>query len=102
MDVVTIVWAILYYILFAYMILLWARIVLSFVQVFSPQWKPTGFLLVVAEVIFTATDPPIRALGKVIPPLRLGQVQLDLAFLVVILLVSVLMNVVGRLMVSAA
>ena len=36
------------------------------------------------EVVYSITDPPIKALRRVIPPLRLGNVALDLSFLIVI------------------
>ncbi len=77
-------------ILFLYFIVLIGRLVFDWIQVFSRDWKPTGVVLVVAEVIYSLTDPPLRALRKVIPPLRLGGVALDLAFLVLILGVSIL------------
>jgi YggT family protein len=75
--------------LLLFFILLIARLVLDYVQMFARSWRPTGFMLVLAEVIYTITDPPLRALRKVIPPLRLGAVSLDLSFLVLIILVQV-------------
>jgi YggT family protein len=51
-------------------------------------------MLVVAEGIYTVTDPPLRALRKLIPPLTLGSVRLDLAFLVLMLATTFLMSVV--------
>ena len=53
-------------------------------------------LLVVAEAIYTVTDPPLRFLRRLIPPLRLGQVQLDLAFIVLFFGVSLLSAIIGR------
>jgi len=49
---------------------------------------------VVAEGIFTATDPPLRFLRRYIPPLRLGSVALDLSFMVLFFVVLILVNVV--------
>ncbi len=72
-----------------FFILLIMRLVLDYVQMFARSWRPTGPLLVVAEVVYTITDPPLRALRKVIPPLRLGSVSLDLSFLVLIFFVQV-------------
>jgi YggT family protein len=83
--------------LFLYFIVLLARLVLDWVQVFSRDWRPRGPLLVVAEVVYSLTDPPLRALRRVIPPLRLGGIALDLAFLVLILGVSILRSVVTQL-----
>ncbi|HEX6936558.1 MAG TPA: YggT family protein [Actinomycetes bacterium] len=76
-------------VLWLFFILLIARLVLDYVQMFARSWRPKGPLLVVAEVIYTITDPPLRALRKVIPPLRLGSVSLDLSFLVLVVLVNI-------------
>jgi YggT family protein len=77
------------FLLFLYFIVLIGRLIFDWIQVFSRDWRPKGPLLVVAEAIYSLTDPPLRALRKVIPPLRLGGVALDLAFLVLILAVSI-------------
>ena len=79
--------------LLLYMLVLLVRLVLDWVQVFARSWRPTGVLLVVANVVYSLTDPPIRFLRRLIPPLRLGQVQLDLGFLVLFLAVSLARNV---------
>ena len=72
-----------------FFVLLIIRFVLDYVQMFARSWRPTGVVLVVAEVVYTITDPPLRALRKVIPPLRLGSISLDLSFLVLIFLVQI-------------
>ncbi len=46
------------------------------------------------------TDPPIKALRKVIPPLRLGNFALDLSFLLVLVIAWVLLNVNDSLLLS--
>ncbi|NLJ53709.1 MAG: YggT family protein [Intrasporangiaceae bacterium] len=74
-------------ILYLYLLVLFARLVLSWVQVFSRDWRPRGPVLVLAEAVYTLTDPPLRALRKVLPPVRIGGVALDLGFFVLILLV---------------
>lgn len=84
-------------VLFLYFLVLIGRLVFDWVQVFSRDWRPQGVVLVLAEVVYSLTDPPLRALRRVIPPLRLGSVSLDLAFLVLILGVSILMRVVPAL-----
>ncbi len=77
-----------------FFLLLLVRLVLDWVQVFARDWRPTGPMLVVAEVTYSATDPPLRALRRVLPPLNLGAIRLDLAFLVLFLLCSFLLGVV--------
>jgi YggT family protein len=69
-------------------------------MVFARQWQPTGPLLVVLEVVYSVTDPPIKALRKVIPPLRLGNFALDLSFLLVLVIAWVLLNVNDSLLLS--
>lgn len=73
-----------------YFYILIGRLIFEWIQVFARDWRPTGPILVVAEVIYSLTDPPLKAIRRVIPPLRLGGVAIDLAFLVLILLVSIL------------
>lgn len=88
--------AVIALVLYLYLIVLIARLVLEWVQVLARDWRPRGPVLVLAEVVYTLTDPPLRALRKVIPPLRLGQVRLDLAFLVLMLAVSLALNLASR------
>jgi YggT family protein len=77
----------------AFFVLLIGRLVLDWVQALARDWRPHGALLVVAEVIYTATDPPLRALRRVIPPLRFGQVSIDLAFMILFFVTVILLNV---------
>jgi YggT family protein len=88
---------ILQVLLWLFFVLLIVRLVLDYVQMFARSWRPTGFVLVIAEIVYTITDPPLRALRKVIPPLRLGAVSLDLSFLVLIVLVQIGIYVAGYL-----
>ena len=66
----------------AYILVLLGRLVFDWVQVFARDWRPKGVVLVIAEVVFSLTDPPLHALRRIIKPVRLGNVQLDLAFTV--------------------
>ena len=84
----------LYYILFFFIALLWIRFIVDWVQVFARRWEPRGPLLVALEGVYTATDPPIVALRRVVPPLRIGSVALDLSFLIVMVSAFLLLNVV--------
>jgi YggT family protein len=82
---VNVVGGILYGLVWGFIALLWVRFVADWVQVFARRWSPSGVLLVVLEGVYTITDPPIKALRRVIPPLRLGSIVLDLSFLLVML-----------------
>ncbi len=83
---------VIYVILWVFLGLLWIRFVVDWVQVFARSWRPRGVLLVALEAIYSVTDPPINALRRVIPPLRLGAVALDLSFLIVMLATYVLLR----------
>ncbi len=78
--------------LWLYWLVLIGRLVFDFVQVFARNWHPRGILLLVAEAIYTVTDPPLRLLRRVIPPLRIGSVQFDLAFLILLIALQILIN----------
>jgi YggT family protein len=87
---------ILYFVLFAFFLLLIARVVFDYVQMFARSWEPRGLWLVLLEVIYSITDPPVKALRRVIPPLRLGGVALDLSVLVLFIVLSIAMRIVVR------
>lgn len=74
--------------LLLYMLLLFGRLALDWIQVFSREWSPSGVLLVIANVVYALTDPPLRFLRRWIKPLPLGGMQLDLSFLVLVLGIS--------------
>ncbi|TPG12584.1 YggT family protein [Pedococcus bigeumensis] len=84
--------AVLRFAVFLFFIILLGRLVLDWVQAFARDWRPRGAILVVAEFVYTITDPPLKALRRVIPPLSLGNIRLDLAFLVLMLLTTLLMS----------
>ena len=79
--------------LWFFIALLWIRFVVDWVQIFARSWTPRGVLLVALEVVYSITDPPIKALRRVIPPLRIGSVTLDLSFLIVMIAAYVLLQV---------
>lgn len=84
---------VLYTIVYVYFIILMARLVVDWIQMFARDWRPKGIILVALEAIYTVTDPPLKALRRVIPPLRLGSVALDLSFLVLLLGISLLLRI---------
>ncbi len=78
-------------VLYCYFLVLMGRLIVDWIQAFARDWRPKGPLLVVLEAIYSLTDPPIKALRKVIPPLRLGGVALDLSFMVLLFAIWLLM-----------
>ncbi len=77
-------------VLWFYILLILARIVIDWVQMFARSWNPRGPLLVLLEIVYTTTDPPIRLFRRFVPPLRIGGVALDLSLLFVLLICYVL------------
>jgi YggT family protein len=90
---VSVVLALLRLVVYAFFILLIARFVIDWIRVFAREWRPSGLVLVIAETVYTVTDPPLRALRRVIPPLTMGGIRIDFAFLVLFLLCSILLGV---------
>ncbi len=77
--------AVLYIALLLYMLLLLARLVLEWIRAYSRDFRPSGVVLVLFEVVYTLTDPPVKGLRRVIPPLRIGAVALDLSLMLLLL-----------------
>jgi YggT family protein len=80
-------------VVFLYLIVLIGRVVFDWIRMFARDWRPRGAVLLVAEPVYTLTEPPLRALRKVIPPLRLGGIPLDLSFMVLFVAVYILYRV---------
>ena len=80
---------ILGFILFVFWLLLIARVVVEWIRSFSRDWRPTGITVVVLEIIMSITDPPVKLLRRLIPPITIGAVRLDLSILVLLLIAFV-------------
>jgi YggT family protein len=75
-----------------FLFLLFARFVVDWVQVFARNWTPKGIVLVVLEVVYSITDPPILFIRRFVPPLRLGAIALDTSFIIVLVAVYLLLR----------
>jgi YggT family protein len=84
---------VLTYVLSVYLVVLIGRMIFGWIQVFARSWHPRGVILVVAETVFTLTDPPLKFLRRYIPPLRLGTVAMDLSYMVLFIVVLLLLEV---------
>ncbi len=80
-------WLVIWYVLFAFWLLLTARIVIELVRTFAREWHPAGGVAVTLETIYTVTDPPVRLFRRIIPMVRIGGVGLDLSIMVLLLVV---------------
>ena len=88
------------WVLWVFLLILFARMILSWIPVLVREWEPRGPMLVVAEIIYSITDPPLRALRRVLKPVRIGNVALDLAFIGLAIGVSILMRLNAALLLS--
>jgi len=75
--------------IFTWILLL--RLILDYVRMFKPGWRPRGVLLPLAEIIYTLTDKPLGFVRRFVPPLQLGPVALDLSFIVLFLGIRLLL-----------
>jgi YggT family protein len=92
-SLLVIIASVAYVALLLYFFVMWGRFVLDLVRSFQRQWRPQGAVLVLAEVAYTVTDPPIRFFRRLIPPLRVGPVAFDFGWSIVMLLVVILLSV---------
>ena len=94
-------WNIVSSVLFVFLVLLFARFVVDWVMVLARSWRPSGLVAAGLEVVYATTDPPLKAIRKVIPPLNLGSIRLDLAFMVLLIAVYILRGIVDSLAFAA-
>ena len=80
-------------VLFLYLLVLIGRLVFDFVQIFARDWRPSGPILIIVEGIYSLTEPPLKLIRRVVPPLRLGQVSLDLGFLILLIGLQILIGI---------
>jgi YggT family protein len=94
---VRLAWAICADVVFIFLVLLIGRFVIQLIQNFARDWRPRGVILVIAELIYTVTDPPLVLLRRVIPPLRLGGISLDLGFTLLFFLTVIVLSLLRNL-----
>jgi YggT family protein len=98
---VALFWQIVSSVLLVFLILLFARFVVDWVMVLARSWRPSGLVAAGLEVVYATTDPPLKVIRKVIPPLNLGSIRLDLAFMVLLIAVYILRSITLSLAISA-
>jgi YggT family protein len=86
-----------YVALYVFILTLIARFIMSFVLTTGRRWRPGRGSAAALEVVWSVTDPPLKALRRVIPPLRLGTVSFDLPSIVLLFILYLLMILVGSL-----
>ncbi|WP_420110731.1 YggT family protein [Pseudactinotalea sp.] len=92
------VFGVAYLLLLLFTLAMLVRLVFEWIQVFAREWKPRGVVLLLAEAVYTVTDPPLRGLRARIKPIRIGGVALDVAFLLIMIACSIGLTVLSSLM----
>lgn len=90
------VFGIAYLLVLLFVVALLVRMAFDWVMYFAREWKPRGVALLAAEAVYSVTDPPLKALRRLIPPLRLGGIALDVAFLIVLVVCWVLLGILAQ------
>jgi YggT family protein len=85
---------VVYFALLVFLLLLIFRLIMEYVFLLARSYRPAGLVAAALELAYSVTDPPLKALRRVIPPLRIGQVSLDLGFIILFIVVRILMGVV--------
>jgi YggT family protein len=80
-----------------FVLALFGRLILDYIRIFAPQWRPRGLILAIAEAIYAITDPVMRFVRRFIPPLRVGPVAIDLSFILIFIVVQMLSRFVNTL-----
>ncbi|MEP6599980.1 MAG: YggT family protein [Actinomycetota bacterium] len=86
----TLFWSLLAFLLYLYLLMVLTRIVIDVTRQFARSWRPVGVTAVGLEVVYASTDPPVRLLRRLIPPLRLGGISLDLSIMILWIAILVL------------
>jgi YggT family protein len=84
----TLFWGVIAYVLYVYILVILARFVVEATRQFARAWRPAGVAAIGVEAVYLATDPPLRFIRRLVPPIRLGRVSLDLS--IILLLVAIL------------
>jgi YggT family protein len=73
---------------------LFIRLIVDYARLFARNWRPNSFLIAFFEFIYAVTDPPMKFVGRFVPPLRIGGVSLDLSFIVLLIAISLLQSLI--------
>ncbi len=92
-SLVSIIATVIYVALIVFFVLMWARFILDLVRMLARRWRPHGLGLVLAEATYAVTDPPVKLVRRVVPPLRVGGAALDFAWSIVMLVVIILISI---------
>jgi YggT family protein len=93
---VAVIASVVYAALFLFILIMWVRFIFDLMVNLNRGWRPRGAAVVIAEVAFTITDPPINLVRRLVPPLRFGDVSLDFGWAIVLVAAIILSSIVFR------
>ena len=73
-----------------FIIIMWVRFAFDFVMSINRGWRPRGLALIIAEIAFTVTDPPVKLVRRLVPPMRVGNMALDFGWAIVLITAIIL------------
>ncbi len=79
-------------ILTVFWILLLARVVLSWLEMFGMRLPATGPMRMIATLLNDVTEPVLRPLRKIVPPAGQFDLSVAVAFIIVLVLQQALQN----------
>lgn len=87
------IFEIIFFIVQIFSLILIARIVLDYVRIFANSWTPRGVGLFFAESVYIITDPIVNFVRRIINPVRIGPVALDLSFIFIFIFLQLLLRI---------
>jgi YggT family protein len=78
------------FVLYLYLLIVLARVIVEMTRQFARSWRPAGVAAIGIEIVYVATDPPVLALRRMVKPVRIGSISLDLSILILLLAILAL------------
>ncbi|WP_285724064.1 YggT family protein [Psychromicrobium xiongbiense] len=93
----SIIFTLLYTVILLFYLTLLLRIIFDWIQQLARGWRPQGVALIAATGVYSVTDPPLKLLRRLVPPLNLGGISLDVGLIVIFIVTWILLTVTSGL-----
>jgi len=90
-------WAAIGLALLVFYLLVIARVIVETTRSFARSWLPVGTAAIGLEMVYVVTDPPMKLLRRLIPPLRVGGISFDMSVIVLLIMIWILRVIVSSL-----
>ncbi|MEN9970566.1 MAG: hypothetical protein RLZZ229_774 [Actinomycetota bacterium] len=70
------------------------RLIVDLLLSVNPSWRPKGLVLILVELVMTVTDPVLKLVKRIIPPIRMGVIQFDLGWTLIVMAIFFLQRIV--------